>query len=69
MQKNPAQAIIRPIQDEDNVALARIIRAALSEFGADKPGTVYYDPTTDALYELFQKEGSVYYVAPSISAT
>ena len=25
------------------------------EFGAaNKPGTVYFDPTTDALYELFQ---------------
>jgi putative acetyltransferase len=35
----------------------------LAEFGANHPGTVYYDPTTDALYELFQKNGSIYYVA------
>jgi putative acetyltransferase len=54
---------IRTIQRSDNEALAVIIRNALAEFGANKPGTVYYDATTDALYELFQKQGSIYYVA------
>jgi putative acetyltransferase len=46
---------IRPIQKEDNAIIASIIRAALEEFGANKPGTVYFDETTDHLYELFQK--------------
>jgi putative acetyltransferase len=55
--------IIRTIQPSDNQALAVIIRNALAEFGANKPGTVYYDVTTDALYELFQKQGSIYFVA------
>lgn len=54
---------IRPIQPEDNAALAKVIRAALTEFGANKPGTVYFDPTTDALYELFRTPGSYYFVA------
>jgi len=54
---------IRPIEPNDNVALAKVIRAALEEFGANKPGTVYFDPTTDALYELFRATGSFYYVA------
>ena len=54
---------IRTIQPADNQALAVIIRTALAEFGADKPGTVYYDATTDALYELFRQAGSIYYVA------
>lgn len=54
---------IRPIQPEDNIPLARIIRAALEEFGANKPGTVYFDPTTDALYELFQTPCSRYFIA------
>jgi putative acetyltransferase len=54
---------IRTIQPADNQELAVIIRNALAEFGANKPGTVYYDATTDALYELFQKQGSIYYVA------
>ncbi|RYY90570.1 MAG: GNAT family N-acetyltransferase, partial [Chitinophagaceae bacterium] len=54
---------IRPIAAEDNAALARIIRSTLEEFGANHPGTVYYDESTDHLYELFQNEGSGYFVA------
>ena len=54
---------IRPIEPGDNEALAKVIRTALAEFGANKPGTVYFDPTTDALYELFLTPGSFYYVA------
>ncbi|MHA8074160.1 GNAT family N-acetyltransferase [Aquirufa sp. HETE-40SA] len=54
---------IRPIEHGDNEALAKVIRTALAEFGANKPGTVYFDPTTDALYELFRTPGSFYYVA------
>ncbi|MEY2761018.1 MAG: hypothetical protein RLZZ96_918 [Bacteroidota bacterium] len=54
---------IRPIEPRDNVELAKVIRGALTEFGANKPGTVYFDPTTDALYELFRTPGSYYYVA------
>ena len=54
---------IRPIQPSDNAALAVIIRSALKEFGANHPGTVYYDATTDALYELFREPHSGYFVA------
>ena len=54
---------IRTIQAEDNPALASIVKDTLAEFGANHPGTVYYDPTTDALYELFQKKGAAYFVA------
>jgi putative acetyltransferase len=54
---------IRPIAPNDNVNLAKVIRGALTEFGANKPGTVYFDPTTDALFELFRTPGSYYYVA------
>ncbi|GAC1569450.1 MAG: GNAT family N-acetyltransferase [Chitinophagaceae bacterium] len=59
----PTGAAIRSILPTDNKALATIIRDSLSEFGANKPGTVYHDPTTDALYELFQLPGSFYLVA------
>lgn len=55
--------IIRPIEPSDNPVIATIIRDTLKEFGANHPGTVYYDPTTDALYELFQKERAVYNIA------
>ncbi len=54
---------IRFIEPKDNMALAAVIRAALTEFGANKPGTVYFDPTTDNLSALFETPGSVYYVA------
>ena len=55
--------LIRTIQPTDNHYLAVIIRNALAEFGANKPGTVFYDPTTDDLFNLFQQTGSIYYVA------
>jgi putative acetyltransferase len=51
---------IRPIEAKDNVEIARIIRATLEEFGANHPGTVYFDPTTDHLFELFQTPLSAY---------
>lgn len=54
---------IRQIQESDNIHIAKVIRGALEEFGANKPGTVYFDPTTDALFELFKKNGSVYFIA------
>jgi putative acetyltransferase len=54
---------IRKIQPGDNTALAKIVRDSLTEFGANKPGTVFYDETTDHLYELFQTPGSDYFVA------
>jgi len=55
---------IRKIEERDNKAIATIIRSTLEEFGANKPGTVYFDDTTDALNQLFAKTpGSVYYVA------
>jgi putative acetyltransferase len=55
--------IIRQIELRDNEALAKVIRTALAEFGANKPGTVYFDPTTDHLFELFQVPGAVYFIA------
>ncbi len=52
------------IEAKYNTAIAAIIRAALEEFGANKPGTVYFDSSTDALYELFNTTAnSQYYIA------
>ena len=59
----PDQITIRPIQFKDNKAIAGIIRSSLAEFGANKPGTVFYDESTDHLYELFQQKGSGYLIA------
>ena len=54
---------IRNIQPGDNAELAVIVKNTLAEFGANKPGTVFYDPTTDRLFELFQRNGAHYFVA------
>ncbi|MDN3655508.1 GNAT family N-acetyltransferase [Ferruginibacter paludis] len=54
---------IRKIEKNDNAAIAAIIRSTLKEFGANHPGTVYYDEETDHLFELFQQPLSVYYIA------
>jgi putative acetyltransferase len=54
---------IRQIAFRDNGHVAAIVRSSLAEFGANKPGTVFFDDTTDHLYEVFQKHGSIYFVA------
>lgn len=54
---------IRRIIQSDNAALAGIIRDTLTEFKANKPGTVYYDETTDHLFEVFKNQESIYFVA------
>jgi putative acetyltransferase len=53
---------IRTIEEKDNAALAHVIRSTLKEFGANHPGTVYYDEATDFLYQTFRTPRSVYYV-------
>jgi putative acetyltransferase len=53
---------IRPIQEVDNKGMAQVIRATLEEFKANKPGTVYFDESTDRLFQLFQTSGSIYHV-------
>ncbi|OFX59699.1 MAG: GNAT family N-acetyltransferase [Bacteroidetes bacterium GWB2_41_8] len=58
-----SEITIRPIQPADNADLALIVRNTLAEFGAANPGTVYFDPTTDALFELFQTKNAAYFIA------
>lgn len=54
---------IRPIEEKDNPILSALIKQVFREFKIDKPGTVYTDPTTDTLYEIFQTPKSTYWVA------
>lgn len=54
---------IRQIEEKDNLALAKMIRKVFEEHNAPQTGTVYSDPTTDNLYELFQISGSMLWVA------
>jgi putative acetyltransferase len=53
----------RKIEQRDNRPLAELIRHIFREFKIDKPGTVYTDPTTDTLFEVFEKPKSVYWLA------
>lgn len=55
--------VIRQIKTEDDKALADIIRSSLEEFNAAKPGTVYFDDTTDHLTQSFLADRSAYFVA------
>ena len=54
---------IRKVRKEDNAELAAMIRGVFDEHSAPREGTVYSDPTTDSLYELFRDPGSVLWVA------
>ena len=54
--------VIRNIAPNDNVVMAAIIRNSLTEFNAAKPGTVYFDETTDHLSDVFTENRSAYFV-------
>ncbi len=55
--------IIRKIEEKDNLSLAQMIRAVFEEHNAPREGTVYSDPTTDNLFELFKASKSILWVA------
>jgi putative acetyltransferase len=57
------QIKIRIIEAKDNASLAQLIRKTLKEFGANHPGTVYFDDSTDHLFEIFETPRSIYFVA------
>jgi putative acetyltransferase len=54
--------VIRNIKEEDDEALVSIIRRTLEEFGANHPGTVYFDEAINHLSKMFQTERSTYFV-------
>lgn len=54
---------IRQIQVSDNFHLAQIIKNSFIDFDAPKQGTVYSDPTTNNLYELFLIPNAILWVA------
>lgn len=55
--------LLRNIEKRDNKEIACLIRSVFREFRIDRPGTVYFDPTTDDLYTLFSVSGSEYWIA------
>lgn len=59
--------VYRPIEQKDNENIAQIIRQSLTEFGADKPGTNYYDPNTDSMFEYFRDTLKAHYFVVEIN--
>jgi putative acetyltransferase len=57
------EIVVRKIKEEDNLHSAEMIRGVFEEHNAPKAGTVYSDPTTYALYQLFKVNKSVLWVA------
>jgi putative acetyltransferase len=55
--------VVRKVVEGDNALLAAMIRATFTEHDAPVEGTVYVDPTTDRLFELFQKPRAALWVA------
>ena len=55
--------LIREIKKSDNAFLAKIIRDTFIEHDAPQQGTVYSDPTTDFLFEYFQINKAICWIA------
>ncbi|MGT2928743.1 GNAT family N-acetyltransferase [Streptococcus dentasini] len=54
---------IRPIEPDDNAAVAALIRDSLQTCGLDKPGTAYDDPQLDDLAGYYDRvKSSAYFV-------
>jgi len=53
--------ILRDIEARDDAALAAVIRSCMEEFGVNRPNTVYFDPHTDRLSEVFRDEPRSHY--------
>lgn len=54
---------IRKILLSDNESISFVIKSVLKEFTTTLKGTAYYDTETDAMFEAYQSEKSVYYIA------
>ncbi|MBK9496359.1 MAG: GNAT family N-acetyltransferase [Xanthomonadales bacterium] len=53
---------IRPICSDDDLAIARIIRRVMPEFGADGPGFAIHDLEVDHMSRAYADKGCVYFV-------
>jgi putative acetyltransferase len=52
----------RPIQPEDDAAMAALIRRVMPEFGADGPGFAIHDPEVDHMSAAYAGPGAAYFV-------
>lgn len=54
--------LIREIQEQDNAAIASVIRTVLIEMEVPKVGSAYADPSLDYMYQHYQQDQGKYYV-------
>ena len=53
----------REIRLEDNEIICSIIRTVLEEYDGKREGTAYYDKDTENMFEAYQNQKGIYYVA------
>ncbi len=53
---------ISPIRNEDNEAIANVIRTVMKEFNADPETTIIGDPTLNTMYQNYLEPKSIYFV-------
>jgi len=56
------EIVIRPIAQNDNPQIAKVIREVLVEFGVPKIGTAYADTSLDRMFETYNQNKSCYFV-------
>ncbi|AEE54106.1 GNAT family N-acetyltransferase [Haliscomenobacter hydrossis] len=54
--------LIRPIEQQDNLQMAKIIREVMTAYGAVGDGFSINDPEVDQMYEFYQEPGCSYLV-------
>lgn len=54
--------IIRKLKPADDKILGHVIRRTLEEFKVDKPGTIYFEESTNHLSDLFTVDNCAYFV-------
>lgn len=54
--------LIRSIQKDDNLKIAKIIRTVLEEHNITMHGTAYHDASLDCMFEYYTGKNLIYYV-------
>ena len=54
--------IIRHLEEKDNRAIEKVIRDCLIEFGGNREGLAWADPSLSRLYDYYNQEGRAYWV-------
>jgi len=57
--------VLRPIQPQDDAAVAAIIRQVMPEFGISGEGSAHSDPEVSAMSQAYARPGHAYFVLES----